>query len=86
MEINSNLFSRQDQFRWHLSLGGRFLKVSGRFLALLPATLLRINGLRHLLNGGLGLRVDVDGKVWCSSQCGLSLHVLREWWRAEFAG
>ena len=43
------------------------------FLALLPATLLRINGLRHLLNGGLGLRVDVDGKVWCASQCGVVL-------------
>ena len=64
---------------------GEFVNFS-RFLALLPATLLRINGLRHLLNGGLGLRVDVDGKVWCASQCGLSGLCLWEWLRGESAG
>ena len=44
-----------------------------RIISLIPAVALRVTALRHLLNGGLGVRADDANKsAWFASQCGTS--------------
>lgn len=41
-------------------------------MSLIPAMVLRVSALRHLLNGGLGVRADDANKsAWFASQCGI---------------